>query len=82
MSDVDYLPVWKRGATATERFDELAMVAKKHPERFGKIAVVYEETLPNKHTVIRSISAHCSTNELVGILTIAIKDIIEDSRTR
>ena len=49
---VDYLPIWKRDAIAEERFLELAQIAHKHPERFGKIAVVYEETLSNKNTKI------------------------------
>lgn len=80
MSTIDYLPIWKKNATAAERFDELAMIARKHPERFNKIAVVYEEILPNGNTKSRSTSTNCSTTELVGILTIAIKDIIDESQ--
>lgn len=76
---IDYLPVWKRDATAEERFLELAQIARKHPERFGKIAVAYEETLANKNTKIRQISSGCTTNELIGILELAKLQVVEET---
>ena len=78
--NVDYLPLWKKGATTAERFAELEMIARKHPERFGKLAIVYEETLPSKLTKIRQISNGCTTNELIGILELGKLQVVEDTR--
>lgn len=78
--NVDYLDVWKKNASAEDRFLEMAMIARKHPERFGKIAIVYEETLANGCTVLRQISNGCNTNELVGILEIGKLKVLEDTR--
>ena len=47
-SNVEYLPIWKAEATAEERLLELAMIARKHPERFAKLMVVYSEALRGK----------------------------------
>lgn len=41
---LDYLPVWKKNATAAERFYELALMAEKHPDRFEKFIVLWEST--------------------------------------
>ena len=41
--NVRFLPVWKAGATPEERFLELAQIARRHPERFARSIVVYEE---------------------------------------
>jgi len=78
--NVEYLDVWKQNASAEDRFLELAMIARKHPERFGKIAVVYEETKADGRTHVRYISNGCSTNELIAILEIAKVQLIEDTR--
>lgn len=43
--NVDYLPVWKKDATAEERLLELAMMARKHPERFHRFILVYQESI-------------------------------------
>jgi len=79
--NVDYLPIWKKGASADDRFMELALIARKHPERFKKIAVAYEETLANGCTVLRTVSDGCNTNELIGILELAKLKVIEDTRS-
>ena len=80
--NVEYLPVWKFGATAEERFLELAMIAKKNPERFAKVAVIYEGAADaNKLTRLRYTSCGViNNNELVGIIDIAKHDIIEDMK--
>lgn len=80
-SNVEYLPVWKAEATAEERLLELAMIARKHPERFAKMAVVYVEVKPNGRWEIRSIDAGMSTIfEEIGILRAAMSDA--ESRTK
>ncbi len=77
--NVDYLPVWKKTESAEERFMELAMIARKHPERFGKIVVLYEETQPSTLTKVRYISLNCTTNELIGILEIGKMQVYADT---
>lgn len=78
--NVEYLPIWKKDATPEERFLELAMMARKHPERFNKVAIVYQEELPSKRTVCRRASNNCSTTEFIGILQTAIVDVLTDER--
>lgn len=77
---VDYLPVWKRNASASDRFDELAAIARKHPERFTKVVVAYQETLANGCTVMRQISSGCETLEVIGMLRLAEVQLLEDTR--
>src|SRR4030066_331864 len=78
--NVDYLAVWKKNASAEDRFLEMAMIARKHPERFGKIAIVYEETLANGCTVLRPISNGCNPHALGGTLEIGTLKVLEDTR--
>lgn len=47
--NVDYLPIWKAGSTVEEQFMELALIARKHPERFERFIVIYQESKDN-HT--------------------------------
>jgi hypothetical protein len=77
-NNVEYLPIWKNNATAAERFDELAMIARKHPERFAKMVVVYIE-VKEESTCTRQISAGCTTHEQIGVLAAAQFDLISDS---
>lgn len=82
MSKIAYLPIWKSKASAAERFYELYMLAKEHPERFVKVAVVYQEKLPREGnwTQIRQISSGCNTDELIGILEQGKLEVIRNSR--
>lgn len=77
--NVSYLPIWKEGATAEERFSELAMIARKHPERFGKVTTVYVETLPDGKTVLRQVSAGVTTTEMLGLYAEASHDLLVNS---
>lgn len=75
--NVEYLPLWKKDATPEERLLELAMVARKHPERFSKIVVLYVEELPNKHTVLRHASLNVTSHEMAGIMAEATHNLYE-----
>jgi hypothetical protein len=75
-ASIDYLPIWKEGATPEERFLELAHMARKSPGRFAKMVVVYEETLPNGNTLVRDITDGCTTNEVLGLLELGKVRII------
>lgn len=78
--NVTFLPKWKHGSTIEEWFFEIAMIARKYPERFAKVAVIYEEKLANGNTVVRTASKGATTNELLGIVEIGKLDIIENSK--
>lgn len=73
---VDYLPIWKKGATPEERFQELAMMARKHPERFTRMVLVYEGDLPLKpgetypHTEVRYATLGMSNTQALGLLEV------------
>lgn len=76
---IDYLPIWKKDATAEEWFMELAAIARKHPERFEKAAVVGQEQLANGNTHDRQFSRGVRVTELLGMLEWAKADIIKDA---
>ena len=69
----DYLPIWKKGASAATRLEELALIARKHPERFAQFALVYVETLQPKddkgtgRIMVRTWEHGCSIAESVGL---------------
>ena len=71
---VKSLPIWKRGASAAERLDELAQMAREHPERFEKFILVYHETLADKKVKVRviSFSAAFAGSELSAVETMGL----------
>lgn len=79
---IDYLPIWKANATAEERLQELAHIARKHPERFHKFAIVYQELDPINHeTFERQMSFNVSTIELLGLLRFGEMAVLRDTRS-
>ena len=62
-----YLPLWKKDATPEERLLEIAMIARKHPERFSKFIVVYQEN-NDKSSQERYVTYHTNTTEALGLL--------------
>lgn len=75
MAGISYLPIWKEGATAAERFSELAMIAAKHPERFSAVAVLYVEE-GEKSVRLRTITSGATTYEALGMLVDAQRRIL------
>jgi hypothetical protein len=75
--NVDYLPIWKKGATAEERLMELALVARKHPERFNRLLVIYQEDKADTSTVTRYTCNGGTTAELLGLMTMAEWEIMD-----
>lgn len=71
------LPSWKLNATAEDRFLELAVMARQHPERFNRLLVVWDYDAPENKTVTRYVSAGCQTIELLGLLRVAEKRILD-----
>ena len=78
--NIDYLPIWKKDSTPYEFLQELSMIARKHPERFAKVVILYEETLPNGNTLLHSNYKNVNTNELIGLLNIVQHDIMAATR--
>ena len=46
-SQISTLPVWKKNASAEERFQEFAMMAREQPAKFVRFALIAEEHLPD-----------------------------------
>lgn len=76
MAEVSYLPIWKEGATAVERFNELAMIANKHPEWFSRLVVLYAEET-DEGIKLRTVCTKLTTYELVGMLADAQRSALE-----
>lgn len=65
---IDYLPIWKKDATACERLQEVASIARKHPERFTRLLIAYEETLEDGRTITRYAVNGVDTTTLLGMI--------------
>lgn len=80
---VTSLPIWKRGATAAERFEELTQLAREFPHRFRHVVVVYiEELAPlpgdqRAGTVTRYITNGCSTTQALGVIELGKHEMIK-----
>lgn len=74
-SNVKGLPVWKRGATAEERFLELAQMAREEPGRFEKLIVCWLGTrngVSGKHSYV---VAGCDAIEALGLATLTVRNV-------
>lgn len=78
--NIDYLPFWKANATPEERLSEITAIARKHPEQFSNIIIIYEEVLPDGSNLTRYVSTNLSTKELLGLLDIARAQVHENTR--
>lgn len=66
--NVDILPIWKKDSTPEEFLSELAMIARKKPEMFSKMVLLYEEFLPEGGSITRYRARGTSILELLGII--------------
>ncbi len=74
------LPVWKKDATAEEWFYDLAMLARKHSGRFGRMVLIYEEMSEDRSSSMCSYYSHgLTTTELFGLIEIAKQKIYEQT---
>ena len=71
---VEYLSTWKKGATAEERLCEVSVLARKHPEQFARLAIIYQEERDGE-TVQRYVCLGLSTVELFGLLEMVKNEI-------
>lgn len=70
MNNVELLPKWKKNATAEERLQELALMARLHPERFDSFAVVWKEVMPNGRWKFRTFGHNANLVETIGLFEI------------
>ncbi len=68
MGDLSYLPIWKKNATAAERFYELAVMAEKHPEDFTTFIVAWVEQYEEGSKTNSVVSDKTTIYEAVGVL--------------
>ena len=81
MNNVDYLPIWKKGATPGERLEELALIARKHPGRFERFVICYVEMTDKEAGTlrIRTMQFGCNLAEGIGLYELGKVDAYNDS---
>ncbi len=78
-ASIDFLPVWKKDATPCERLQEIAEIARKYPERFQSMVIVYQEEEKDASRT-RYTSFNCDTTLALGILEQAKEEIHVNTR--
>jgi hypothetical protein len=81
MTEIGYLPIWKKDATAEERLLELAIMAKVHPERFAKFIIIYQERPEDSGKQIERYCPHnVDTTEIFGLIELGKLSVIDNVR--
>ena len=75
-ADLHILPVWKAGLTAEEWFQDMALQARKHPDRFQKMILVYSITKPNGNIETHYYCYNAATDALIGMLEIGKQEVL------
>ena len=82
-ADLLILPVWKKDSTAEEWFYDMAMLARKNPERFHRMVLIYEEMSPDGASSRNSYYCHgVSTTEAFGLIEIGKQKLYEKTHHR
>lgn len=76
---ISYLPLWKKGATPEERLMEVVAIARNHPERFAKMAIIYAEDTGSAD-MTRYACNGMTTLELLGLLRLAEVEVLAATR--
>jgi hypothetical protein len=77
---IDYLPVWKKGAPVHERLQELAEIARKHPDWFQKWVLVYCEDNDQRFKVRVMQGEETRTSDVLAVLSAGSMHVWEDTR--
>ena len=77
--NVEYLPIWKANSTPSEWFEELSIMAKRHPERFEKVVVGTLETTKSGNWNIRHYWHGGNLAEAIGLFEMAKMRAYEES---
>ncbi len=76
VSNVDYLPIWKKDATPEEFLMEIAIMARVHPVWFDKLVLAYEsEPTKDGYSKTRYQCRNCTTTELLGLVESAKEEV-------
>jgi len=75
MGSVEYLPVWKKDATAEERFLELAQMARQEPERFEKVIIGWVGTRNGKPGASNYVTVGCNAIEALGLAELTRRNV-------
>lgn len=83
-ASISTLPVWKKDSTAAEWLTELAAMALEHPERWGRLVVIFEKVdADNLSIETRSLSYNVGSNtEKLGTLETAKLEVFEQMKGR
>lgn len=82
MTNVTCLPTWKKGATPSERFEELANLAREDESQFERVVVVWSYLADNgcrrvKHLSLRKDDpSGMFAEDFLGLLEVAKFEII------
>lgn len=80
-ANVLILPVWKKGASSEEWFYDLAVLARKYPERFTRMVLIYEEVSADGEATRSNYYCHgVNTTELFGLIEIGKQKVWEQVR--
>lgn len=74
-NNVTALPVWKRDATAEERFMELAQMAREDPGRFEKVIIGYLGVKDCKPGVSNYVTTGCNALDALGLATLTLRNV-------
>lgn len=79
LTNIEYLPIWKKGATAEERFLELSHIARKHPERFESFVLIHEERLDGREDKMKIDYAchNVDTMKLLGLIELGKRRVLK-----
>jgi hypothetical protein len=80
MTNVELLPVWKKGGTAGDRLREIAMVADKFPEQFQKFVVIYAQDDEQKLIYRYMNGDGTRTSDCIGLCQAGAMHIYESTR--
>ena len=80
MKNVVILPIWKKYATAAERFRELAMMAEEHPGKFERFVVLYEGSKEFGQDRVRVLSDGMELQTLIWMLEVTKQDAFVETK--
>lgn len=79
LDNVEYFPDWKKNASAVERLAEVDIMARKHPERFERMVIVWQGQRDGRFTT-NHVTVNCDTVQALGVLELCKYDIQEFTR--
>ena len=75
------LPIWKKGASASERLEELSLLAREMPERFEKFVICYRETTSGGRWKYRTLDYGCDMEGKVAMFEMGKDQTIRESES-